>query len=35
MKRGSTHYWRVMILLDIVGKQARAKVNIEHLGPAD
>ncbi len=26
---------RVMILLDIVGKQARAKVNIEHLGPAD
>lgn len=26
---------RVMILLDIVGKAARAKVNIEHLGPAD
>lgn len=26
---------RVMILLDIVGKQARTKVNIEHLGPAD
>lgn len=26
---------RVMVLLDIVGKAARAKVNIEHLGPAD
>lgn len=26
---------RVMVLLDIVGKSARAKVNIEHLGPAD
>jgi len=26
---------RVMILLDIVGKQARARVNIEHIGPAD
>lgn len=26
---------RVLILLDIVGKQARANVNIEHLGPAD
>lgn len=26
---------RVMILLDIVGKQARANVNVEHLGPAD
>lgn len=26
---------RVTILLDIVGKQARAKVNVEHLGPAD
>jgi len=26
---------RVMILLDIVGKSAKAKINIEHLGPAD
>lgn len=26
---------RVLILLDIVGKAARAQVNIEHLGPAD
>ncbi|MBS1269289.1 MAG: Transcription antitermination protein RfaH [Gammaproteobacteria bacterium] len=26
---------RVSILLDIVGKAARAQVNIEHLGPAD
>ncbi|MDZ7841045.1 MAG: transcription/translation regulatory transformer protein RfaH [Gammaproteobacteria bacterium] len=25
---------RVLVLLDIVGKAARAKVNIEHLGPA-
>ena len=26
---------RVLILLDIVGKAARAQVNVEHLGPAD
>lgn len=26
---------RVLILLDIVGKAARARVNIEHLGPAE
>lgn len=26
---------RVLVLLDIVGKVARARVNVEHLGPAD
>lgn len=26
---------RVMVLLDIVGKAAKAKINVEHLGPAE
>jgi len=26
---------RVLILLDIVGKSAKAQINVEHLGPAD
>jgi len=26
---------RVMVLLDIVGKAAKAQINVEHLGPAD
>lgn len=26
---------RVLILLDVVGKSAKAKINVEHLGPAD